>query len=200
MTTRRRRLPGPAPPRGRSGRFGLPPFAIQLLSVKRGIDSDGAPERAGKGVSLDGLAEAGLVAHPGSAAGGRPSRDEDPVLRRETDEVGLRLHGDAADTSSGRDYADSSSAATVSTGIPAGTSSSGATSALGDTGGSSPSTAGVWTGAAESGVSSTSTASGSGSPPTRSEPVPSSAWWAGTPQKREPGSAAFGQRLPFVRM
>ena len=29
--------------------------------------------------------------------------------------------------------------------------------------------------------------------------MPSSAWWAGTPQKREPGSAAFGQRLPLAR-
>ncbi len=35
MTTRRRLLPGPLPPRGRSGRFGLPPLAICLLvSVK----------------------------------------------------------------------------------------------------------------------------------------------------------------------
>src|SRR4051812_12334752 len=44
MTTRRLRLPGPLPPRGRSGRFGLPPLAICLLvSVKtceRGIDPD----------------------------------------------------------------------------------------------------------------------------------------------------------------
>src|SRR5437763_14970447 len=47
MTTRRRRLPGPPPPRGRSGRFGLPPLAMRLLSVKTcecGIDLDALPE------------------------------------------------------------------------------------------------------------------------------------------------------------
>src|SRR5437660_392421 len=36
MTTRRLRLPGPLPPRGRSGRFGLPPLAIGLLRGGRG--------------------------------------------------------------------------------------------------------------------------------------------------------------------
>src|SRR5439155_7275320 len=35
MTTRRRRLPGPPPPRGRSGRFGLlPPLAMAATSVE----------------------------------------------------------------------------------------------------------------------------------------------------------------------
>jgi hypothetical protein len=44
MTTRRRRPAGPLPPRGRSGRFGLPPLAIRSFSVKTpqfGVDSDG---------------------------------------------------------------------------------------------------------------------------------------------------------------
>src|SRR5207249_8221859 len=49
ITTRRRRLPGPLPPRGRSGRFGLlPPLAMRLLSVKTcepGIDLDRAAQR-----------------------------------------------------------------------------------------------------------------------------------------------------------
>ena len=43
MTTRRLRLPGPAPPRGRSGRFGFPPFAISLQC--KGAQAPDRPSR-----------------------------------------------------------------------------------------------------------------------------------------------------------
>ena len=102
------------------------------------------------------LEAAALAARPRAAAGSGAAPDEDAVPRREAHELGLRPDAAAADAAAVRaGYSDSSS-----TGMPAGTSSSGASS------GCSP-------GAAASGVSSGSSASGS--PPTRSEPVPSSA-------------------------
>src|SRR4051794_33291889 len=44
------------------------------------------------------------------------------------------------------------------------------------------------------------TSSAGGSPATYTVPVPSSAWWLSSPQKREPGSAALGQRRPLPRI
>src|SRR4051794_9226702 len=44
------------------------------------------------------------------------------------------------------------------------------------------------------------TSSAGGSPATYTLPVPSSAWWLSSPQKREPGSAALGQRRPLPRI
>src|SRR5437763_2078380 len=175
MTTRRRRLPGPPPPRGRSGRFGLlPPLGMRPSSVKTRelrIDPDGLAQRvrkapAGARALETGESPACVDAPPFAARGG----DQDPLTGGETDELALRRAPPAAGAPPVwlRHYSASACGSAASgTGTGAGVSVSGA---------------------------------GSGSPPTRSEPLPSSAWWAGTPQKREPGRAALGHRLPLARI
>src|SRR5207248_803569 len=92
MTTRRRRLPGPAPPRGRSGRLGLlPPLAICLLSVKPGelgIDPDGRAQGAGeRALPQRPLEAAGAAAGVRAAAGLYGVRDQDAVPGGETHEL-----------------------------------------------------------------------------------------------------------------
>src|SRR5579872_14558 len=100
MTTRRLRLPGPLPPRGRSGRFGLPPLAICLLSVKTcecRIDADVLaqhpcePPLRLRPLEAD-EAPAGVRAAPGRLAAG----DEHAVPRREPLELALRRAAAAA--------------------------------------------------------------------------------------------------------
>jgi hypothetical protein len=106
ITTRRRLFPGPLPPRGRSGRFGLPPFAIQLLSVdalERGIDLDGPAQRPCEcPVGLRPLEAdeppAGVRAAPRRLAIG----DELAVPNREADELALRGSAAAADAAPDR--------------------------------------------------------------------------------------------------
>src|SRR6476469_5996727 len=122
MTTRRRRPAGPPPPRGRSGRFGLPPLAIRSFSVKTpqcGVDSDGLLEDTCELPTLHGSLEARYVAARGRATPGlRPPRDEYAVASREPDEVTLRGAPAAAGARPQRlrTY-DSSSAATSTTSI-----------------------------------------------------------------------------------
>src|SRR5436190_1820999 len=98
MTTRRRRLPGPPPPRGRSGRFGLlPPLGMRPSSVKTRelrIDPDGLAQRvrkapAGARALETGESPACVDAPPFAARGG----DQDPLTGRETDELALRELG-----------------------------------------------------------------------------------------------------------
>src|SRR5690349_15710066 len=159
MTTRRRRLPGPPPPRGRSGRFGLlPPLAMCATSVKApqlGADVDLLPQDARELASLGRALEAReAAARVGAAARLVPARDEDTVTGREAEQLALRRLPAAAGALPQRDAYEGSSSA-CSTGIPAGTSCCAATSASGATGGSSESaSAGSATGGVESGSSS----------------------------------------------
>ncbi len=96
-----------------------------------------------------------------------------------------------ATTASGS-AASGSSAARASGSAASGAGSSSSATAASGAGSSSSATA--------SSATSPSCAPGGGSPPTYTEPVPSSAWWLSRPQKREPGSAALGQRRPLPRI
>src|SRR5581483_3903104 len=152
-----------------------------------------------------------------------------PAVRRARRSARARAAppGGRSRRSSGRArYAPASSRSSASTGIPAGTSAGGATRASGETAGSSGSvSAGSTTGGTESGSSIASTSSSGSDGPTdsasggsssarasssgsdsattdssSSESCSASSWCAGTPQYFEPGSDAFGQRLPFERI
>src|SRR5712691_10008454 len=101
MTTRRLRLPGPLPPRGRSGRFGLPPLAISLLSVKTcefRIDPDGLSQHPRKPPLRLGPLEADQAPAGVGAAPRRPAAfDEHAVSGREAQELALWRAPAAAD-------------------------------------------------------------------------------------------------------
>src|SRR5689334_6854133 len=94
MTTRRRRPAGPPPPRGRSGRFGLPPLAISSFSVKTpkfGVDSDGLFQHSRELAALDGALETrDVAARVRAATRLRPPRDEHAVARSEPEQITLR--------------------------------------------------------------------------------------------------------------
>src|SRR5581483_8104926 len=102
MTTRRRRLPGPPPPRGRSGRFGLPPSVMQLLSVKtpeRRIDPHGLPQHPGEGLLPHRPLEARDVRACVRAAPRHGSPEDEVALERaEPDELRLLRPPAAAGT------------------------------------------------------------------------------------------------------
>src|SRR5581483_2730659 len=216
MTTRRRLPAAPPPPRGRSGRFGLPPLAIRLTSVdapERGIDPHGDAQRLREASAGTGPLEAAQVAARVHAAARLVATgDELAVADHETDEVALLRTPAAAGAAPNRlhDYSDSGTSDSTSTGIPAGISSSGATSASGASvsivSGSSDTSTCSDSGPTLSGSGALMTFSSSGSDSATIGSSSSgtgssaSAWCAGTPQKRDPGSAAFGQRLPFARI
>src|SRR5882672_10168918 len=177
MTTRRLRLPGPLPPRGRSGRFGLPPLAICLLSVKPcecRIDLDGPPQSPRERPLLLRPLEADESPAGVRAAARRlAGLDELAVLGREAQQLALRRVPAAANAAPDgiRHYASSRvpPSSLGSTGIPAGTSCSGATPACGETAGSSGSvSAGFVTGGVESGISCSLTSSSGSDGPTDS--------------------------------
>src|SRR3981081_3001680 len=92
MTTRRRPLPGPLPPRGRSGRFGFP-LAMRLLSVKTGerqIDPDGLPKHPRERSLCRGPLEAGEpFAGVGAASGDLRPRNGLAVPGTEAHELAL---------------------------------------------------------------------------------------------------------------
>src|SRR5690349_20307255 len=95
MTTRRRRLPGPPPPRGRSGRFGLlPPLAMAATSVKAPQFRPYAQllsEHTREHAALCRAVEARQVgARVGATARLFPAGHEDAVSGRETEQIALR--------------------------------------------------------------------------------------------------------------
>src|SRR6478672_4926384 len=128
MTTRRRRPAGPPPPRGRSGRFGLPPLAIRSFSVKTpefGVDSDGLLEDVLEPAPLDRPVEApDVAAGVRAAAGLRSARHENAVAGRKPDQLTLPTTPAAAGARPQRlrPYDASSESSLGSTGMPAGTS------------------------------------------------------------------------------
>src|SRR6266568_9402679 len=95
MTTRRRPLAAPPPPRGRSGRFGLlPPLAMAVTSVKArqlGPDSHLLPQDPREHAARDRALEARqTAARVGAAARLCPAGHEDAVAGREAEQLALR--------------------------------------------------------------------------------------------------------------
>src|SRR6266516_943019 len=95
MTTRRRPLAAPPPPRGRSGRFGLlPPLAMAVTSVKAlqlRPDSHLLPQDAREHPPRHGSLEARELATRVHAASRlRPAGHKDAVGGREAEQLALR--------------------------------------------------------------------------------------------------------------
>src|SRR5439155_565187 len=96
MTTRRRRLPGPPPPRGRSGRFGLlPPLAMADTSVEAPQFRPYAEllsQDTREHPALCGAVEARQVtARVGAAPRLLPAGHENAFSGREAEQIALRL-------------------------------------------------------------------------------------------------------------
>src|SRR5947209_10097360 len=142
MTTRRRRPP-PAPPRGRSGRFGLlPPLAMgrtKILSLRGDgfagaacrisvevtqlrPDSDLLPQDAREHAARRRALEAREApARVGAAARFRATRNEDAVAGRKAEQLALRCPPAAAGAPPHRRrhrYSSSAGAPSTSIGIP----------------------------------------------------------------------------------
>src|SRR6188472_914515 len=98
MTTRRFRFPGPLPPRGLIGLFGLP-FGIRSSIVEPrelGVDVDGRAQRAVEGpMSLCTLEAGETAAGVDAAAGARPG-NKGASRRVETLQLPLRRLAAAA--------------------------------------------------------------------------------------------------------
>src|SRR5207248_1700250 len=95
MTTRRRRLPGPPPPRGRSGRFGLlPPLAMADTSVEAPQFrpyAEPLSQDTREHPALCGTVEARQVtARVGAAARLVPAGHENAFSGREAEQIALR--------------------------------------------------------------------------------------------------------------
>src|SRR5438874_7815555 len=101
MTTRRRRPEPLAPWRGRKGLFGRSAIRVSVEGSERGIDPDGATERAVEGAPPGRPLEAGQAAAGVRPAAGRArAGDQLPGLRDEPDELRLRCLAPAADAAS----------------------------------------------------------------------------------------------------
>src|SRR4029077_7487765 len=133
ITTRRRRPP-PAPPRGRSGRFGLlPPLAMGRTSVKATQlrpDADLLPQDAREHAAFGRALEAReAAARIGTAPRFRSTHNEDAVAGREAEQLALRRLPAAAPPGPQRlprRYSSALSDGSTSIGIPSVGSSSAA--------------------------------------------------------------------------